>query len=112
MNAITRKEYKVIEGQEEKVFNLVLKNTIEKLIQWEYGQVMYIGIQGNNKLLFYKGPDKSSISVKNKMEYVFFYITYNQEKILRNVIDHKNIVEATKKLTGANMAIGYYEGVE
>jgi len=112
-NIQARKEYKIIEGQEERVFNLVLKNTLDKNISWEFGRAMWIGKQRNNKLMFYKGEVRNCIVVQNPKEYIFFHISDQQEELLRGIITSKGSlkIEDKKKILNSNSVLDYYDEV-
>ena len=81
-----KKEYRFSEEDEKKVFNLILKNTIEKELIWTISTCMYTGIVGNDKILFYRGETRTGISIQNNTEYAFFTINKEQEELLKNLI--------------------------
>lgn len=102
-----KKEYKFTKSQEQSVFKLILKNTIDKDIQWSTLTSMYCGMSGNNKILFYEG-DLKAISIQNKNEYTHFYINKDQALILRDIISGKNINRIEQQTKGIEAAQDYY----
>ena len=86
-------EYTFSSDDEKKVFNLILKNTIEKEIHWSIGSAMHTGLMGNDKILLYRGETKTAISIQNKKEYAFMGINKEQEELLKKVISGKTILE-------------------
>lgn len=84
----TAKTYIFSQEQEKKIFNLILKRTLDKTINWKDGIAMYRGKAKNNTLLFYQG-DNISVCIFNQKEYAFFLINKEQAKILDNIIKGK-----------------------
>lgn len=90
---IPKTEYFFPPDDEKKVFNLILKNTINKEIVWTMRPAMLSGQMGNDKILFYHGETRTSISIQNKKEFAFFIINKEQEELLKKVISGKSIRE-------------------
>jgi hypothetical protein len=103
------KEYRFTKEQEKKVFNLVLRNTLEKDINWEMGVVMFTGKSGNNKLLFYEGESGAkAICIQNKNEYTHFFINKQQAEILISAINGKGKFAIESNLNHLEQANDYY----
>lgn len=105
------KSYQFTPEQEKRVFNLIVKNTLDKKIVWDFGIAMLVGKSGNNKLLFYKG-DNMAISIQNKSEYVHFFINQDQYDLLKQIIRGKNIKTITNEVKQLESANDYYEDME
>lgn len=84
-----KKIYEFSTEDEKKVFNLILKSTLEKEIEWSQGKAMFTGIIGKEKILFYEGETRDAISIQNKTEYAFFVINKEQKELLKKIISGK-----------------------
>ena len=108
MAFVPKKEYSFSEEDEKKVFNLILKNTIEKEIDWELrNSGIYRGVIGNDTILFYRGETRTAISIQNKTEFAFFIINKEQDELLRNVIAGRTRLELDNP---ANIAKNLWSG--
>ena len=91
-----KKEYQFSPDDEKKVFNLILKNTIEKELTWiqkPCESFLYRGQIGQDSVIFYKGLVKTCIAITNKTESAYFVINKEQEGLLKKVIDGRTALE-------------------
>ena len=83
------KSYQFTPEQEKRVFNLIVKNTLDKKIVWDFG-----------------------IAMQNKSEYVHFIINQDQYDLLKQIIQGKNIKTITNEVKQLESANDYYEDME
>ena len=75
MSFKAKKNYLFSKDDEKKVFNLILKQTLNKEIEWSVGNPILTGLVGEDKILLYRGETRTAVSIQNKKEYAFFEIT-------------------------------------
>lgn len=106
MSFKAKKNYLFSKEDEKKVFNLILKQTLNKEIEWSVGNPILTGLVGEDKILLYRGETRTAVSIQNKKEYAFFEITKEQEEFLKNLISGKSLLDLTSTEFAENIWSG------
>lgn len=109
-NYIPPYTYEFTPEQKRKAFNLVLKNTIEKKIEWGQGSITEIfkGQARESRMLLYYGLERIGFSIQNKTQYVFFNINKEQAQILQSLIRGKATLRLAQDLKSVESSDDYY----